>query len=42
MSTMVTAKVASTVEMKDDWIYTIDASLVTTKPIMIPPFDVNE
>ena len=38
MSTMVTARVAGTVEMKDDGIPTIDAPLVTTKPIMIPPF----
>ena len=38
MGTMVTAKVADTVDMKDDDIPTIDAPLVPTKPIMIPPF----
>ena len=38
MSTMVTAKVASTVEIKDDWVPTINAPLVTTKCIVIPPF----
>ena len=38
MSTMVTARVAGTVEMKDNAIPTIGAPLVTTKPIMIPPF----
>ena len=35
---MVTAKATSTVETKDDGIPNIDALLVTTKPIMIPPF----
>ena len=38
MSTMVTARDAGTVEMKDNAIPTIDASLVITKHIMIPPF----
>ena len=38
MSTMVTAKVAGTVKTKDDGIPTIDAPLVTIKPIVIPPF----
>ena len=38
MSTMVTARVAGTVEMKDYGIPPIDAPLVTSKPIMIPPF----
>ena len=38
MSTMVTAKVAGTVEMKNDDTPTIDVPLVTTKPITIPPF----
>ena len=38
MSTMVTAKVPDTVEMKNDDILTINAPLVTTKPIVIPPF----
>ena len=37
ISTMVTAKVVGTVEMKDS-LPTIDASLATTKPIVIPPF----
>ena len=35
---MATARVAGTVKMKDDDIHTINASLVTTKPIVIPPF----
>ena len=38
MSTMVTVQVAGTVEMQDDGIPTIDAPLITTKAIMIPPF----
>ena len=42
MSTMVTAKVASMIERKDDGIPTIDAPLVTTKPFMIPPFGCKE
>ena len=37
MSTMVTAKVAGRVEMNDDGIPTIDAPLVTTKPMVILP-----
>ena len=37
-SIMVTAKVAGTVEMKNDDIPTIDAPLVTTKPTVNPPF----
>ena len=39
MSTMVTTKVASMVEMKNDDILTIDAPLVTTKPTGILPFE---
>ena len=42
MSTMVTAKVAGTVEMENDDIPTIDGPLVTTKPIVIPPFGCNQ
>ena len=38
MSTIVTAKVAGTVEMKDNDIPTIDTPLVTTKTTVIPPF----
>ena len=38
MSTTVTAKVDGTVEMKNEDIPTIHAPLVTTKPIVIPPF----
>ena len=38
MSTVVTAKVAGTVEMNDNGFPTVDAPLVTTKPIMIPSF----
>ena len=38
MSTMVTAKAAGTVEMKNDDILTIDAPLVTAKSTVIPPF----
>ena len=38
MSTLVTAKVAGTVEMKGGGIPTINAPLVTTKSIIIPPF----
>ena len=38
MSTMATAKVAGTVEIRDEGIPTINVPLVTTKPIMIPPF----
>ena len=37
-STVVTARAAGTVKMKDHDIPTIDAPLVTTKPIVIPPF----
>ena len=38
MSKLVTAKVASIVEMKDDGLPTTDAPLLTTWPILIPPF----
>ena len=38
MSTLFTARVPCTVEMKDDGFPTINASLVTTKPIVIPTF----
>ena len=42
MSTMVTVKLAGTIETKDDGTPTIEVPLVTTKPIMIPPSDANE
>ena len=38
MSTMVTARAAGTVDMKDNAIPTTDTPLVTTKPIVIPSF----
>ena len=38
MSTMANASVASMIERTNDAIPRIDAPLVTTKPIMIPPF----
>ena len=38
LSTMVTAQVAGTDEMKNDDIPTMDTPLVTTKPTVIPPF----
>ena len=38
MSTVVMAGVAKTVEMKNYDIPSIKAPLVTTKPIVIPPF----
>ena len=37
MSTVVTDGVAGTVEMKNDDIPSVNAPLVTTKPIVIPP-----
>ena len=41
MSTMVTAKVADMVEIKNDDILTIDTPFVTTEPTMIPSFGCN-
>ena len=38
MSTVVMARVAGMVEMKNDNTPSINAPLVTTKPIVIPPF----
>ena len=38
MSTVVTARVAGKVEIIDDAMLSIDAPLVTTKPIAAPPF----
>ena len=38
MSTMITAKVAGTVETNNDYILTTDAPFVTTKPTVIPLF----
>ena len=35
---MLTARVPGTVEMQDKGIPTVDAPLITTKPIVIPPF----
>ena len=37
MTTMVTDKVASTIERKDNGLLTVHALLVTIKPIVIPP-----
>ena len=42
MSTVVMAKVAGTVETKTDGTPTIDAPLVTTQPIAIPPLDASK
>ena len=38
MSTVVMAREAGRFEMKNDYTPSIDAPLITTKPIVIPPF----
>ena len=38
MSSMITDKVAGTVDMKNDGTPTINVPLVTIKPAVIPPF----